>query len=364
MDFKVSYLDPGLTQSYLCDSELPQLYASRMSRRYKTQLRDFLSTCRTKRPYTNLSEGSYNNYNNMYSATPYPADNSLYMQQNLGNLQPLYPASYLPTDNLFSYQRLGTYYSDYMTHGYVSNGYVDPARSCLSYDTTGLSKTPTDQKLYCTTQLDASKYQYKPTDTYTAVYATNSVLPPLDHKYSELRAPSAGNEVRRDEVSSLTTLGVLPASTTPSSLPQKEEVKENTITYTNDTRQTVLMWGSANSVSQDYDTKKYEVLTSMGDSQVITSVGNSCKWGSTTPASTPTPGARSSTGGSPQAGGGSGSPHGPTPATVHATHGGGAGSPAALSGGKVVGSGYSYGEGGEVWHHQYYPYHPYHTTTQ
>ena len=356
MDFKVSYLDPGLTQSYLCDSELPQFYASRMSRRYKTQLRDFLSTCRTKRPYTNLSETSYNNYNNMYSTTTYPPDNSsLYMQQNL---QPLYPASYLPTDNLFSYRQLGTYYSDYMTHGYVSNGYVDPARSCLSYDSAGLAKTTTDQKLYCTTQLDASKYQYKPTDSYTTVYATNTVLPPLDHKYTELRAPSTGNEIRREDGSTLTTLGVLPSTPTPT--PQKEEVKEN-ISYTNDTRQTVLMWGSTNSGTQEYETKKYEVLTSMGgDSQVITSAGNSCKWGSTTPVSTPTPGARSSTGDSPPGGGGSISPHGTAPST---------GSPSSLTGSKIVGSAYggyseTGGGGGEVWHHQCYPYHPYHTTTQ
>lgn len=66
MDFKVSYLDAGLTSSYFTDSEQlvglspggsggsPASSASntptqRVSRRYKTQLRDFLSTCRTKR---------------------------------------------------------------------------------------------------------------------------------------------------------------------------------------------------------------------------------------------------------------------------------------------------------------------------
>lgn len=67
MDFKVSYLDAGLTNSYFSDSEqLPgsnvtsgtgsgstgstgQAQPSQPRRRYKTHLRDFLSTCRTKR---------------------------------------------------------------------------------------------------------------------------------------------------------------------------------------------------------------------------------------------------------------------------------------------------------------------------
>lgn len=61
MDFKVSYLDAGLTNSYFSDSEnissscmstpsLPsQPQPQRVNRRYKTQLRDFLSTCRSKR---------------------------------------------------------------------------------------------------------------------------------------------------------------------------------------------------------------------------------------------------------------------------------------------------------------------------
>ncbi|KAF4518359.1 hypothetical protein B566_EDAN007086 [Ephemera danica] len=69
MDFKVSYLDAGLSNSYFTDSDMPAGGAAssqsspctsppaqstphgapRVNRRYKTQLRDFLSTCRTKR---------------------------------------------------------------------------------------------------------------------------------------------------------------------------------------------------------------------------------------------------------------------------------------------------------------------------
>ncbi|XP_066982344.1 uncharacterized protein ss isoform X1 [Macrobrachium rosenbergii] len=372
MDFKVSYLDPGLTQSYLCDSELPQLYASRMSRKYKTQLRDFLTTCRTKRTYTNITDTAYNNYNNVYGASYTTTDNGLYMQQNLGNLQSLYPASYLPTDNLFHYRQLGSYYPDYMTHSYVGNGYVDPARSCLSYDTTGLAKTAADQKLYCPTQLDASKYQYKPTDAYSAVYGTNTVLPSLEHKYSELRPA----EVRRDDPSALASLGALAATpgTTASvvvtSVPttatatHKEESKDSE-GYSNNTRQTVLMWGSA---SHDYDPNKKYAESPSASTPVDPNLSNvACKWGTATPASTP--GARSSAGGSPHGGEGA-SPHaGGGPPSAHSSAAAAAAAAAAsaahVGAGAVAPAGkaaYGYSEGGEVWHHQYYPYHPYHTS--
>ncbi|XP_042869389.1 nuclear receptor coactivator 1-like [Penaeus japonicus] len=353
MDFKVSYLDPGLTQSYLCDSELPQLYASRMSRKYKTQLRDFLTTCRSKRSYTNLTDTAYNNYNNVYGASAYSADNGLYMQQNLGNLQSLYPASYLPADNLFHYRQLGTYYPEYMTHGYVSNGYVDPTRSCLSYDATGLAKTAADQKLYCPSQLDASKYQYKPADAYSAVYGSNAVLPSIEHKYTDIRTADA----RRDDPSALASLGALagtPGTTTPVAVSSvstaataagnKDEPKDGDA-YPNSTRQTVLMWGSA---AHDYDKKYPEAPpTSAASLEQSPGLGGvACKWGASTPASTP--GAGSSAGGSPHGGGEGASPHGRPPPAAHAV----ATSAAHVGAGPVAPAGkaaYGYSEGGE--HH-------------
>lgn len=168
MDFKVSYLDAGLTNSYFSDSEqLPgtlstsvtgmsstgsgtagstsQTQPSQPRRRYKTHLRDFLSTCRTKRKlsasaaappatvatttapveypttvqapsvmpvappptadvlYTNLNTAA------LYSAGPYngtvAADNGGYHQTNFH--QTLYDTRipYLTaTDNLFQYR--------------------------------------------------------------------------------------------------------------------------------------------------------------------------------------------------------------------------------------------------------------------
>uniref|UniRef100_A0A8D8PHQ1 Aryl hydrocarbon receptor n=3 Tax=Culex pipiens TaxID=7175 RepID=A0A8D8PHQ1_CULPI len=63
MDFKVSYLDTGLTSTYFTDADQlisttcgspstsPLTSQQRYNRRYKTHLRDFLSTCRTKRKH-------------------------------------------------------------------------------------------------------------------------------------------------------------------------------------------------------------------------------------------------------------------------------------------------------------------------
>ena len=336
-----------------------------MSRRYKTHLRDFLSTCRSKRSYSSTTEPAYNNYNNAYSATTYAADTATSLYMNPQNpLQTLYPPSYIPTDNLFHYRQLGSYYPDYMTtHSYVSNGYMDTPRPCLSYDAAaaGLPKTPTaDQKFYCSSQLDPSKYQY---------YSPNTVLPPLDHKY-DLRAPSA--ELRREHTpllppSPASTAPPPPPSVAPSSAPltpTSEGTKEASSSYSNDTRQTVLMWGSATEVApavlpQEFDAngvKKYS------DSPTSSSGGNTstppehhysaptgvqeaipgaaCKWG---PPPAGTPGARSASGGSPHEGA---SPPG-----------------GVVSAGGKMGY-YTTETGGDVWpHHQYYHYHhAYHTT--
>ena len=200
MDFKVSYLDAGLTNSYFTDSDQlvvgsVQHHSSpssshhsttlstapqRVNRRYKTQLRDFLSTCRTKRKLTHVGNttptgatntantmaavdyitatdstsaaaaavaAAYSNLNNMYT-TPYPstavaaspADNGLttYMGHSGNFHQTLYPAAAAldnrflaaTTENIFhQYRPLGTYYPDYhhaaATTPYVSNGFLD-----------------------------------------------------------------------------------------------------------------------------------------------------------------------------------------------------------------------------------------------
>lgn len=223
MDFKVSYLDAGLPNSYFTESD--QLMASssnvsqhtvsttpsRVNRRYKTQLRDFLSTCRTKRklshgsssgqvtPPTNVTvsasvvspmagvdyitpDGCTAAYN-MYT-TPYPStatDHSLSYMSHSNFQHSLYPTPtaldnrYLATtENLFhQYRPLSSYYPDYhhssATSPYVGNGFLDmpsrpaavptydPAASTNHHTTYRTAVMPVDDKLYpCQQVVDTS----------------------------------------------------------------------------------------------------------------------------------------------------------------------------------------------------------------
>ena len=132
MDFKVTYLDAGLTSTYFSDGETPNtngstnssassggnsnnVGATKVPKRYKAHLRDFLSSCRTKRSKNHNTSVSASDiyaavdpaaaaaasalpYASVYSAPPnatsaYPADNPLYMQQNIASspYQTIYP---------------------------------------------------------------------------------------------------------------------------------------------------------------------------------------------------------------------------------------------------------------------------------
>lgn len=158
MDFKVSYLDTGLSSSYFTDTDQlivpssgspnslpPPVHQPRANRRYKTQLRDFLSTCRTKRKTGQQSLGqvtpptpvvdyipdpaaavaaAYSNLNPMYTPSPYaPAAENFYMPASVH--------SYPVTENIFHQYRLqgvGGYYPDYhhspTSTGYMTNGFL------------------------------------------------------------------------------------------------------------------------------------------------------------------------------------------------------------------------------------------------
>ncbi|XP_018318618.1 aryl hydrocarbon receptor protein 1 isoform X2 [Agrilus planipennis] len=241
MDFKVSYLDAGLSNSYFSDSD--QLLSTssvnqhnvsttptRMNRRYKTQLRDFLSTCRTKRkvsvhssngqvtPPVTVSvsnsvvspmptidyiptEGcAYNMYTTPY-APPAP-DHTLSTYMGHSNFQhTLYPSPatldnrYLPTENLFhQYRPLSTYYSEYhhspASSPYMSNGFLDvtartagvptydPSSTTASHHSSYRTATvmPTEDKLYsCQQVVDTTQTAKYPTyvDTSRSFVVTN-----------------------------------------------------------------------------------------------------------------------------------------------------------------------------------------------
>lgn len=166
MDFKVSYLDTGLSSTYFSEADqiiVPPTSSpnsalgssqaagatgghatsgnpQRANRRYKTQLRDFLSTCqRTKRGKNQTGQANivnplpptpspsvvdyipdpavavaaaYSNLNPMYSGTAYaPTAENIYMTSS--------PNFYPVTENLFHQYRLqgvSGYYPEYHHH--------------------------------------------------------------------------------------------------------------------------------------------------------------------------------------------------------------------------------------------------------
>lgn len=148
----------GTTPTALNSSGSTAAPAQRTNRRYKTQLRDFLSTCRSKRKVsgaaniqaTNATGGqlpspspavvdyipdpaavavAYSNLNpSMYSSSPVPygaaSTENLYMTQSIHS-GGFYPSA----ENLFHQYRLqGGYYPDYhhpSSHShYVANGFL------------------------------------------------------------------------------------------------------------------------------------------------------------------------------------------------------------------------------------------------
>lgn len=143
----------------------PPATQPRTNRRYKTQLRDFLSTCRSKRklpqqpsvgqvtPPTSVVEyipdsaaavaAAYSNLNPMYTPSPYAAS-----AENIYMTPPVHSSNFYPvTDNLFHQYRLqgvGTYYPDYhhspaSAATYVTNGF-------LAYDSYGLASTASSKE--------------------------------------------------------------------------------------------------------------------------------------------------------------------------------------------------------------------------
>ncbi|XP_036347945.1 aryl hydrocarbon receptor-like, partial [Rhagoletis pomonella] len=180
MDFKVSYLDTGLASTYFSEADQlvvppstspnalpPPVTPTRPNRRYKTQLRDFLSTCRTKRKMQQQPQqtsplgqvtspapvveylpdpavavaAAYSNLNPMYTTSPYAtAADNIYMGTSVHSTN-FYPV----TENLFHQYRLqgvSSYYTDYHHSGAPASAYV--TNGFLPYD--GYTIAPKDDK--------------------------------------------------------------------------------------------------------------------------------------------------------------------------------------------------------------------------
>ncbi|XP_043479191.1 aryl hydrocarbon receptor protein 1 isoform X2 [Leptopilina heterotoma] len=296
MDFKVSYLDAGLTNSYFSDSDsltgstmTPTIPAQptpqRVNRRYKTQLRDFLSTCRNKR--TKLSNQSsisppatptvtsvdyltadtsaaaavaaaYSNLNPMY-ATPYaPAavatatDPSLttYIGHTSNYHQTLYPTTALDnryltaTENIFQYRPLGSYYPEYHTTT-AYNGFIDV--SLPTYDSHQLGNK-SEEKIYCQQLSDSPKYNYTdtrlPGSVGSSPYAPSPVTGGPIHSAGDMNAIRASSRQSLEGASSSNSAGSSPVSAANGVLtPKMEDVKPD-LYGSEAPRQTVLMWGA------------------------------------------------------------------------------------------------------------------------
>jgi len=230
MDFKVTYLDAGLTSTYFSDNDVPSSNgttpnnsntpnssATKVPKRYKAHLRDFLSSCRTKRSkHTNNSAASSlaaaNVVNDIYaaaaggdptaaataSAIPYasvygsaptsagatsysPTESPLYMQQNAitSPYQTIYPVDnrYFSTEYLASYRSLTTYYPEYAASAHAAqyiagNGYFDstrPLASLSGYDPSQFNRYFEDNK-------NSPECKYK-TD-FSPSITTSTTLPP------------------------------------------------------------------------------------------------------------------------------------------------------------------------------------------
>ncbi|XP_023290698.1 aryl hydrocarbon receptor isoform X2 [Orussus abietinus] len=351
MDFKVSYLDAGLTNSYFSDSEsltgstmAPTLPAQptpqRANRRYKTQLRDFLSTCRTKR--TKLPSQSvvsppatptvatvdylaadtsaaaavaaaYSNLNTMYP-TPYAptavaatTDPSLttYIGHTGNYHQTLYPASALDnryltaTENLFQYRPLGSYYPEYHTTT-PYNGFIDV--SLPTYDTHQLANKA-EEKLYCQQLAESPKYGYVDTRHPGSVgspYAPSPVAAAPLHA-ADINVVRAGSRHSLEGASSSNSAGSSPVTAANGVLtPKMEDVKPEV--YGNEApRQTVLMWGAPPSRTPPRNNGSYSPPTphsthsshstntqsATGDPlkslAEMNSINGDCKWKQTSP---------------------------------------------------------------------------------
>ncbi|XP_067118712.1 aryl hydrocarbon receptor-like isoform X2 [Centruroides vittatus] len=345
MDFKVTYLDGGLgaitdRSGLLCDSDL--ILRCQRTRRYKSQFRELLTTCRKRKipgdPY--IDETSYNN------VYPYPAENAnglspyaAAMPQNfftaaIDNTRLLSP------ENLFHYRHFaGGYYPEYHPAAqYSGNGFLDmtsTARTCFPtpYPPDG-SQLTKDDKLYpC--QMDAAKFNgesprlvqqvgskpscceayVNPADPSatlrgcimgTTTAGLQPLLPPLERdptKLSDLSCrnlnfglPSVVESISVDCVNVIKpkTTSALPPHLRDSPHLAKEEKDHSdspvSTSYSNDTRQSVLMWGSPLSRSTGHSTTHPSgglfdsKLSKYGDSLCrttteLTSVSPSvCKW--------------------------------------------------------------------------------------
>lgn len=177
MDFKVTYLDGGLNSlaandrsGLLSDSDF--VLRCQRTRRYKSQIRDIITTCRKRKSPSNLAPNlSSPPVTPLIPADPYVEDPGVYnpvypypdgningaptYQQNL-----MFDNSRLVAENFLHYRPLGTYYPDYTVTQYpTTNGFLD--RTCFA-----TFQPDKEDKLYQQCQMEASSPRTSNCESY------------------------------------------------------------------------------------------------------------------------------------------------------------------------------------------------------
>uniref|UniRef100_A0A8D8FAF4 Aryl hydrocarbon receptor n=1 Tax=Culex pipiens TaxID=7175 RepID=A0A8D8FAF4_CULPI len=261
MDFKVSYLDTGLTSTYFTDADQlisttcgspstsPLTSQQRYNRRYKTHLRDFLSTCRTKRKHGQQS--SENQANSPTQLVEYMSDSAVAVAAAYSNLNPIYttpsyvssdslyitpPASanfYTVSDNIFHQYRLQSYYSEYPS---TPTSYIT-SNNFIAYDTFGVNKD--NGNVNCSS-IKNTKQGLPSTETSTilkpSLPTTNKIKQNLSGD-TVMTNCDAGNNMSKDQSSNED----YDDSNIENTKLKEEDIPEQ---QTEPRRQTVLMWGS------------------------------------------------------------------------------------------------------------------------
>ncbi|EAT36063.1 AAEL011825-PB [Aedes aegypti] len=305
MDFKVSYLDTGLTSTYFTDADQlivtpsgsptaattsPVSSTQRYNRRYKTQLRDFLSTCRSKRKLQQSPGGqvaspvqmveyvndpavavaaAYSNLNPMYTTSPYVSTESMYMTP------PAHSSNfYSVSDNIFHQYRLqgvGGYFPEYASTPapYITNNGFVPyegygiakderwhdADKCMPENDTINREMDNDyespdihKKTKQSPSLEDVSSSGKPVQS--SVNLTNTLIP----NSGQDRQNSSNNVINSNVIKNPNTTKSRETNDMPHSDMKEEALSPQ---HFEPRRQTVLMWGTSQASKNKYNCSTY-----------------------------------------------------------------------------------------------------------
>lgn len=277
--------------------------APRTNRRYKTQLRDFLSTCRSKRKVSQHANqqqpptpttpnqistkspnsivefitdpavvaAAYSNLNPIYSPSPYAPSSS----ENIYMSQTVHSGSFYPTaENLFHQYRLqGSYYPEYHHHHhhpsspYVANGFLpyesyNGGGGAVGVPSTKEEKWQEDNKYYGSELNGSVPIIASGRTHYNSYGSPTNHHHHVIHAHHTIKTPKTSPALAIDvlptnkcntalinstikNVSSNGVLSIQPKIETSPPPPQPPSASHRSFSDQSQ-RQTVLMWGTGN----------------------------------------------------------------------------------------------------------------------